>query len=339
MLTIIIPTMNRSNFIVRMLEYYAKNDCNYQIVIGDSSNSVHVEKTKAAVEEYKNELNIVYKTFPGLNVIDCIREMNKLVSTPYVVLNCDDDLYIPNGLRQCINFLEKNHDYVSVGGISIKYKLFTEGPHGKFVCCMRYKLPALDGETPSARLIQFLEDYGVVMFNVHRFEAFKEMFPINSKTDDEGFDVESLPCCISAIQGKAKQLDTLFFLRQYHRERYMLSPYKEWYDGPTFKEKYERFRYFLAVALMKKENITISEANHVIDRGFKLYIDKFYYIPKVRIQLALSYLYGLRYVLRIIKDMSAYHSGPYSLPGLLNASSKYHVDFIQAYDVISQSRG
>ena len=41
---ILIPTMNRADFVIRQLQYYASVNCPHTIYIGDSSNQENSEK-------------------------------------------------------------------------------------------------------------------------------------------------------------------------------------------------------------------------------------------------------------------------------------------------------
>ena len=53
MLGILIPTLNRSDFVVRQLNYYASVNCHYTIYLGDSSNAHHLEAVLSAIERLK----------------------------------------------------------------------------------------------------------------------------------------------------------------------------------------------------------------------------------------------------------------------------------------------
>ena len=103
--SIVIPTMNRSDFLRRSLYYYAKSKYKGWIYIGDSSESSHIKRTKETVRELEDRLKIKYFAFPQLNDSQCIKSLLEAVETPYVAFVADDDLLVPSGMDKCVAFL------------------------------------------------------------------------------------------------------------------------------------------------------------------------------------------------------------------------------------------
>ena len=83
MITLIVPTMNRSDFLIRLLRYYNEIHFKGCICIGDSSNPGYIEKTKKEIERLQGKLNIVYQEYPGLKAAECLNRLIDLVSSPY----------------------------------------------------------------------------------------------------------------------------------------------------------------------------------------------------------------------------------------------------------------
>lgn len=46
-----------------------------------------------------------------------------MVSTPYVLIACDDELYIPSAVRECIEFLEQSPNHIAIGGEAIGFHM------------------------------------------------------------------------------------------------------------------------------------------------------------------------------------------------------------------------
>jgi len=113
LLTIITPTFNRSDFLIRLLNYLSHTHYKHRIAIGDSSNAFHVERTKETIKKIGKRLDIIYTQYPGLSCHGAQEKLIQLVDTPYIVSLPDDDFLVPNGLDKCIEFLENNGDYVS----------------------------------------------------------------------------------------------------------------------------------------------------------------------------------------------------------------------------------
>src|SRR3989338_6817452 len=103
---IIVPTRNRSEFITRLLNYYASLKSPHTIYLGDSSDPP--EKIKKIVSELNGKLNIVYHYSPPGDVAKCEFELLTLVKEKYACLLCDDDYHVPDAITECAEFLEKN---------------------------------------------------------------------------------------------------------------------------------------------------------------------------------------------------------------------------------------
>ena len=116
MLTIMISTKNRSDFLYRALSYYQKERFSGKIIIADSSTGHHLEQTKLNIELLRNDLNIFHYEFPNLNEPQSTQKLVQMLDTPYGAWVADDDFLIPSGLKDSIAFLELNPDYSSAAG-------------------------------------------------------------------------------------------------------------------------------------------------------------------------------------------------------------------------------
>jgi glycosyltransferase domain-containing protein len=334
MLTIIIPTMNRSDFLIRLLQYYKKTNYQYQILIGDSSNSEHVNKTKKALIQLKETLKISYHEYPNLTDIECTQRLFELVSTPYAVLIADDDFLVPNGLNECINFLEEHNDYIAAHGVGICFKLQSEGAYGNFLGITKYILPSVEEEKASQRLTNHLRNYSVTLFCVHRTKEYREMYRENHIKKDRRFSTELLPCCLSVVQGKMIQLDCLYLIRQDHNRRYLLPNVEEWIQNPNWSSSYNLFRDRLAAELHKRENLPINTATNIVERAFQYYLHT-YNNRFIRLQSFLSRFPGLGFIFSSIKYYFSSNTGQFSLAKILNPSSAYNKDFMPIYTIVT----
>lgn len=333
-LTIIIPTMNRSDFLIRLLKYYADTGYKHWILIGDSSNEEHIKKTKNAIKALKDKLKIIYQECPDLNDAECAQQLIKMISTQYAVFVADDDFLIPNGLEQSIAFLEEHRDYIAAHGTAILLNLQSSGPHGQIKNLSNYKLPSIEEDTASQRILNHLNDYSVTLFCVHRTEYWKTMYEEVDTIRDKSFGSELLPCCLSVIQGKVKQLDCLYLVRQKHDRRYLLPNMDDWINSPNWEPSYKVFRDRLAEELVRQDGITLNEAKSIVEQGFRSYLDKFHG-NYARIKVAAKYIPGIKYVLRVAKYVWQNRPGDFSLSTLLNPSSPYHTDFMPVYRAVT----
>ena len=128
--SILIPTLNRSEFLIRALSYYCKVEFKGWICIGDSSNAQHNERIKSVIYALEDKLNIIYKYSPKppyTNDSMCMKELIEIAPTPYVVYAGDDDFLVTSALAQFAAYLEDHSEYVAAHGLRLAYNLKTEG--------------------------------------------------------------------------------------------------------------------------------------------------------------------------------------------------------------------
>lgn len=347
MVTLLIPTMNRSDFLIRLLRYY--KDVGFQgcICIGDSSNPMHIERTKKAIGAFQGRLNIVYREYPLLNDYECRRQLLEFVSTPYVAYVADDDFLVPTGLELCARFLDKNPDYSAAHGVAVGMHLKSNGAYGQAERTGRYRQPVIEGNSASQRLLEHLNNYTVTLFSVHRVDAWRAMDKDIALLADKGFGSELLPCCLSVIQGKVKGLDCLYLVRQDHVQRYFLSDTFDWITGPNWFPSYQTFHNFLLEVLVRQDGISVNEARAVVKQAFWTYLticlskewqNKYGQSctsSPQRWRQIVRTIPGAQRIWRLLYSLKPKKEDPFSLPALLRPSSPYHADFMPIYRAVT----
>src|SRR4051812_7254501 len=99
--TLLIPTMNRPEFVARLLQYYASVRFNGRISIGDSSGPDGLNATRIAVRALDHTLDIEYAEYPGLGLADCWKQMIDRLTTPFAAYLADDDFLVPSSIDRC----------------------------------------------------------------------------------------------------------------------------------------------------------------------------------------------------------------------------------------------
>jgi glycosyltransferase domain-containing protein len=343
MITLLVPTLNRPDFVLRLLRYY--NNLNFQgcICIGDSSQSDNLEKTKRAIQMYKGKINIIFRECPGMNGAQCIQQLLNLVSTPYAALLPDDDLLIPAALYRCVSYLKGHPEYTSAHGRAILVGLNSKGVYGKVAWVDRYRLPVIEADSASQRLLDHLSDYSVTLFGVHRIDSWRVMYQNVSLLKDATFALEFLPCCLSVIQGKIKELDCLYLLRQIHKQRYLLPEKKDWVADPEWQKSYKLFCDILAREIMLRDNIGLEQAQKTVEQAFSAYLEQRLagYPPNrtglFRLRQVAGIIPGAFEVWRSLQNVIFKQrvSAPL-LKELLNPSSPYHQDFMPIYRALTR---
>jgi len=345
MLTLIIPTMNRSDFLIRSLRYYADTNYKYQLCIGDSSDSFHVDRAKKVIEELRDTLNITYLEYPGACIADCIQRLNNQVNTPYTTFIADDDFLVPKSLEMCIKFLEENSDYSAVHGKAAVFSLqSSKGAYGEFRNVGEYRQRAIEGETASERLLDHLASYSVMLFSVHRTQTWKKLFRDIRVDYDRAFMEELLPCSLSVVYGKVKQLDLLYLIRQGHDQRAFHADSYDWVTGPNWYPSYQIYSDVVTKEIMEQDGKSIEEVRRTAKKAFWLYLNndlnnifqrKYEMSRMERIKKCVKKIPILVSFFRMLHSIKLF-SGEMSLTALMSKKSPYHEDFMPIFEVVSQ---
>lgn len=350
MLTILIATKNRSNFLTELLSYYAEAGYEHWISIGDSSDSEHVKPTMECIKKFKDKLKIKYTAKHNLIGTVFLKELSENIQTPYAVYTGDDDYLVPSSLNKCIEYLNNHKDYVGANGVSATVLLDKSSPENAIQSAGKYPQRAIEEESPTLRLTSYFQNYFVKLFTVHRTETWKNMFSHftsvpNSSFSNTAFAGELLPGGISVIQGKTHHLDCFYLVRLLHTSRYKLYDVYDWITNPEWQTAYQTFRKALRGDLMRIGNVGENEAEESIKQALWAYLKNGLYVKfeqqymnknqkiSQNIAGAIKQIPGVRGLYGKLKVV-IFSSTDLSLPTLLSSRSKYHADFIPVYKSI-----
>ena len=206
MVTLIIPTFDRHDILLRAIDYYQHFDC--KVLIVDSSDNKFIHKFPD---------NIIYKHLPKACWTGKIYEAAKDITTPYVCLVADDDYLLESGLKEGIFFLGKNPDYASVQGRYYQFELI----ENQVAFSPRYDLKSnnysVESEDRYSRLAKTFNPYMHQVFAVHRANLFIKGCEFASvfKGYDWGnfYITELIQPLVPMCYGKHKVLPILWMVR------------------------------------------------------------------------------------------------------------------------------
>lgn len=261
--------MDRPDFLIRTLNYYAKLKSPHPVYLGDSSSPDNAQKITSAIERLKGKLEIHYNWYPpGLEPTGKILA---IVKEKYAILNGDDDYEIPSTLTRSAEFLESNPDYAAAGGSGVALRLKTSGAYGELKSLREYPNRSLETDTASQRLTDFVKNLFTVTFtSVNRVEHFKKIWVIPipvGYTWGELFQV-----CYCVVSGKVKLIDGLGVVRQIHDRQWNQLSTVDWLIGKEFHDFYTIFQDHLSKEIMKIDNVSQEQANKVIKEALWEYI-------------------------------------------------------------------
>ena len=349
--TLLVPTKNHSDLLIRLLKYYSSTNFQGYICIGDSSDDGHLHATREVIQKLQGGLNIVHREYPGLNISACMTELTSLVTTDYVAALMDDDFLVPRSLGQCALFLEGHPGYSAAHGMAILFGLNSHGAYGDFVWADRYLQRPIEGETGAERLLDHLSNYSVTLFSVHRVESWLGMWRNASQAPARAISEELLPGCLSVIPGKIKDLGCLYLLRQIHNRRALHHDIFDELTSSAWPSSYEIFRDCLAGALAQQDAISLDEARAVVKKAFWSYLarglsskwqERYAGIDGIlgfRLRRFAGNIPGFRRTWHQIRSFFPGDGNKISLSALVRPSSPYHADFMPVYQAVTKRLG
>ena len=366
--------MNRPDFLLRQLRYY--RDLRFQgtICIGDSSNPFHVERTKKSIEGFQGDIDIVYREFLHHNVVECVQQLLDLITTPYAIWISDDDFLVPSSLDQCVRFLNSHPDYSAAHGAAMLINAKSNAAHGRVKSAGHFRQPEIEGDSASQRLTSLLRNYAVTHYSVHRTETWRSMYKNASLMADwKAFGGELLQCCISAIEGRIKELDCLTLVRQVYDARdaspetnddlageaqapvnmsASVTPDSfDWVTGEDWLPSYEIFRDCLSEELARQDRISLGKAREVVKQAFWPYLGQSLSLnwtahhgqatsgSRRHLRSAVRAVPGTRLAWRTLRSFLPGANNEWSLQALLRPSSPYHADFMPIYRAVTSPTG
>jgi glycosyltransferase domain-containing protein len=257
--SIIIPTHNnREKYLNRIVNYY--NDTDIPVFICDSSH----EKTIVSTKKH-------HYHYPDIPYEKKMRLILNEITTPYCVICADDDFIVPDAIKKCVDFLEKNPDYSSCQGYYISFEkkgkkiLFLP----KYMQRIKYDI---DGNTIEERLYQLFPktemlSYSCQYYAVYRTDVMRKIFSQEyEKVKNYGF-YDTLFAVTSTIYGKNKTLKIFYSAR----EKAVGSGGGETTKtidvlstDPAFKEEYDEFISVLAKQIAIVDKISIKDATYML---------------------------------------------------------------------------
>lgn len=269
---ILIPTMNRADYVIRQIRYYESVNCPHAIYIGDSSNLENADKIKNEIDKLKNKINIVYKFLPNLNrgSADTAKYLLSIVKEKYSCYSCDDDYQIPNSLTICAEFLENNPDYATASGHALNFRLKNNDVYGDLDRLSDCPIPAILDEKAGDRLLHFFSDNFVPLFFVNRTDQFLKNHEYVSEVSDHMISSEFLPSALSIVAGKSTMLDCLGYIRQIHdkhRPQLSSSPL-EWITSPEWNSSYKIWRRVVSDAISRKDSLSLEDTAKIAEQSF-----------------------------------------------------------------------
>lgn len=261
--TIILTPHNRPKHLFRVLKYYQTYDI--KIIIVDSSiNKYDLWLPKSD--------NIIYHHCPSQAYAKKIKFALNLVTTPYVMLHAEDDFYIPDSIRKCLNFLDKNKEYSSCQGMFTSFCIKENRIKHKISYYFSFRRN-VNESLPTNRIISLTNTYFQLFYAIHRTNSLIETFKFAEKKITNLFAIEILIGFSSLIQGKHKVLDDFYGCREIIPNSAGRSTKNFFFftKENEYKTEYKEMTLWLSERLAEVEKTSVKEATTNIIYGIENY--------------------------------------------------------------------
>lgn len=272
---IIVPSLNRPEFVIRQLQYYAAAGSPHPVYIADSSDEARAGILRSHAELLKSKLDVSYFHLPKADFGQCFLSVLPKVREKYACYIGDDDLQIPSTLSKCAEFLDANADFASARGHAVAFSLAGRGTSGSIAHSELYPQPEILGATAADRVTDFFANYFCSLFSVVRTEELLRNFELSREARNRDIGHEILPSALVVARGKSKRIDALGFLRQSHPDRYFLQPPFDWLINPTWNESYFTLEKCLSERIAEVDSVPREVAVKAIKRAFAGYVYRY----------------------------------------------------------------
>ncbi len=281
--SLIIPTYNRAAYLDRLLFYLKIQKFSHPIYVLDGSPDEYGIENQTVVQKHNNFLDIHYefhpKTEPYLRIYNKLKD----ITTPYVVINNDDDFVLPSMIEKGIAFLENNPDYSVFHGRTIVFDTQENEPLGDVVEMREFRQNSLSQESSLERVCLFHSDYNSLWRSVQRTDLLAKAFQISIDYRFDHFFSELYPSLFCTAKGKIKRDSSLYSLITGNNPRYFD---RSWYQAklkwvlqPDWHEKCLQYINSLSEIICE---IDKADYNHVYQEmviGFENYLAGFFGQP------------------------------------------------------------
>lgn len=205
-ITLIMLTYNRQDYALRGMSYWGRLGVVLHVMDGTD------EPISPPVVNCLNS-NIHYHHEP-VGIYERIQRSLNYIDTPYCALVCDDEFYLPSGLRAAVDLLEHDPSYIACSGRAIEF--WEEGGRicGQFGYPKQWRYE-LSHDTSERRMLYHMANYTPSLtYAVVRSPKWKQAMNIVVKKEFPVFALGEIQFELAiAALGKSKVLDDVYWMR------------------------------------------------------------------------------------------------------------------------------
>lgn len=273
--SLLMPTMDRPEFLERSLAYYLSAGFDGWILIGDSSTDErNLNANMDVVRRHSNRLHIVYRYLPKQHFCHdgtCVKEMIEWAPTPYLTMACDDDFLVPTGLSRCADFLDTNPAIPATSGHRLNMVLEGEGAHGRAMAMYAQDygfFMRVDDQDPLTRWKTYLGIGLSTLYFVARKDLWRLMYRDAYRMNSRYLGPELGPCSVMSLAGPAQILDCISVVHQTHPNRILNFEQESLMalmSRPAGSSSLDILRFSLASTIKDMPGFSFRKASQMVD--------------------------------------------------------------------------
>jgi len=271
-ISLLVPTKDRPSYVKRLLKYYSDLNFKGYIYILDGSNTKLSKNITNYIKQLNNKKIIYFHDvgYPGMITKKYLSKVN----TDYVAQLGDDDYLIPDGLKKCIKFLDKNPNFSAAHGEGI-IVTSSENPN-KINHIDLYAQTVRLENSAKERVFKHLSDNTQPNFSVFRKKVFEKILsPIPNFEDsalcpNRGISDYLIQTTMSVVCTKIKEISSLYLVRQITSVEF---EYPHTRKGKDFDKSIEYFIEKISEAICDNESLDYNYVKAYVKKGLDNYLN------------------------------------------------------------------
>ena len=272
-ITVIIPSYERQDFLLRQMAYWGGEAASVVIVDG-SRESLSGD----ILEALSTQPNIEYLHRPT-DIASRLRVASGHIHTPYAVTLGDDEFHLKSGLSRAIEKLEIDHSLVACIGQSLTFGPSRDGTFvrwGAGYSHWRYEVTQDDAR---GRLISAMPNYNAATCYAVLREPFWSRSWGTLQRWSSPYAAELQQAIATYVFGKLSTVDEVYWLRSSEnapisnrKESNRKLRFHDWWSLPLYESERQEFVAILAAEVVASTRVGQGEAQSVIREGVEAYI-------------------------------------------------------------------
>ncbi|WP_031571359.1 TIGR00180 family glycosyltransferase [Rheinheimera texasensis] len=248
-LTIVIPTYNRPEFVLRNMRYWSGKGCTVIVMDGSLTPIAESQLNGLAV-------NIQYVHSP-VGLTERLLQACDMIQTPYASMLSDDDFFSEQGISEAIDELNENTSYACVNGncASFLWKASEQQISTRMHYAEQAQFEMLQEQSRDRLLTHFRHYTPVSCYGVHRTAGFKLAMRAAAHKNSCIYSAELAFELVTAWLGKTKTIPHCYWLRSMENEPVNVpgSPrsfrFHHWYTDPKYVKEVESWYVHISAVL------------------------------------------------------------------------------------------